>query len=752
MSVKIGWGTVITSNAVQSEEWSNKDIVKKLTTYAETPAKGGRWFSPASFSSLKRRASAVDRVTFCVLDLDTGDLPEDILVRRLNGLGYWCCYYASYSHRADHPKWRVVFQVKSPWEKEHGQDALVRGLRGAAMLLGATMDPSCKDPCRAFYFPQRPPGTSPKDYPSGHMDGRPLDWMSFPELSDAVDIYATMLDADLIGVKSPNGNYELEECPHADSHSDPVGERGGCFLGWSTLSGASLPHVHCDHATCISYSTMQFLFKLVVDGKIPLEDVRQVPVATPMIMDPYNNGTNAQEAADALFDDDSVFSQGGIPRFITPGDRLSTFEKWSVHEWVNRYYRTVKPVKGLPSATVTDELFKSIFVKLGEGARDLKGLVNAPVALADGTVFNRRGYCEETSTYHTCAIDLSPMDVRKAKKLIEVEVLGEFQFFSERDKAAALSLLLSMVQSPTLKDAPAYGVTSHRPGSGKTTLVDLACAISTGERAPRVSWAEETSFGNVLFSALTSASQNLCLDNLSGRKNSDTLAGLITSRGIATRVYHKQVQGHAPLPGVLCMTGNAVEFSDDLRSRTNLIQLQPSEQDPTTHRYARPDPIAWAIENRELLLSAIMVLAVQKRGKVETPSRFPDWDRKIRALVIGLGYPDPLNLEDMDEFESADTYSAVLLSSLYELYPDTPFSAGEGVDGLKGDKGIEGELVETWTMARGLDRPLNAMQFGYWARGIAGVNLGGLFLERISGKTETMPKTFQVSKKDVPGA
>ncbi len=137
------------------EQWGVFD--RRFTRHQVQPAnadgkqaKGGLW-SPTLYKAGTTRAAAnVELVTCFVADVDDGT-PYGELWERWEGLRF--VLHSSFSSTPNHPKWRVVFPLKTPvtssewgvvWKKlnEH--------------LMGGHCDKATKDPSRIYYWPSAP--------------------------------------------------------------------------------------------------------------------------------------------------------------------------------------------------------------------------------------------------------------------------------------------------------------------------------------------------------------------------------------------------------------------------------------------------------------------------------------------------------------------------------------------------------------------------------------------------------------------
>jgi hypothetical protein len=102
----------------------------------------------------KRKAVYVLSVTAMVLDLDEAfdRAKADVLCAPWVHFGH-----TSWRHTPEAPKARLVFPFRAAVPVADWLPVWAAGARWAAAH-GLTTDPACKDPCRAYFLPVRPPG------------------------------------------------------------------------------------------------------------------------------------------------------------------------------------------------------------------------------------------------------------------------------------------------------------------------------------------------------------------------------------------------------------------------------------------------------------------------------------------------------------------------------------------------------------------------------------------------------------------
>lgn len=136
--------------ARESDWHSLKDALGK---FSELPQKDGKLWSPVSYApGMSRGNSAVLQIEALVLDFDGGHDPSDF-IDAWQGLEF--AVHSTYSHSAEHPKWRAVFPLAAPVEAKDWR-SVYRKL--ALALGGGASDASCSDAARIYYLPSCPIG------------------------------------------------------------------------------------------------------------------------------------------------------------------------------------------------------------------------------------------------------------------------------------------------------------------------------------------------------------------------------------------------------------------------------------------------------------------------------------------------------------------------------------------------------------------------------------------------------------------
>lgn len=259
------------------------ELAEELSASVEVQSKDKKadagFISLARYEATRRQAKFVEAVTAIGLDVDERcpDLP--VLERRLRALGWSAIVYETISSTEEHRKVRILIEMSSTLERGDSdlpqfKKRLSAVQKAASSLLGVVPDSQCVgDVARIFYRPCHLPNQ--KMY-FKRFTGECADTDLLERLGQIgkIDQQAT---AEMAGLVTPerqnsNGNWELDECPYADCHSDPKGARGGAFVGEHYA-------IHCDHNTCghdettSGYNTRSFLYRMVMQGTIKLSDI-----------------------------------------------------------------------------------------------------------------------------------------------------------------------------------------------------------------------------------------------------------------------------------------------------------------------------------------------------------------------------------------------------------------------------------------------------------------------------------------------
>ncbi len=106
--------------------------------------------------------------------------------------------------------------------------------------------------------------------------------------------------------------------------------------------------------------------------------------------------------------------------------------------------------------------------------------------------------------------------------------------------------------------------------------------------------------------------------------------------------------------------------------------------EPTINiQWKQHDYLGWCLENRDEVLSAALAVLRLDPARIEKSSRFPNWDRQVRARVIAAGYEDPYSIDTFWEDDITYDMKAETLELCMEDMKKQPFGIKKLADHLK---------------------------------------------------------------------
>ena len=303
----------------------------------------------------------------------------------------------------------------------------------------------------------------------------------------------------------------------------------------------------------------------------------------------------------------------------------------------------------------------------------LTGVAEWPMVGEDGSLIMREhGYDPSTGLYfdidRALRIDES-MTAEDGWSWIRQELLADFPFEDEVSEAGALGLLIAFMQRPLMKTCPAFAVTAPQPGSGKSTLVEVASMAVHG--FPMASHAfsdEEEELRKAIHSLLMAKIPAVMFDNITrGRAlASDHIAKLISSEVSTDRKLGASDTRKEVNTLLVTFTGNNIAFVRDLASRVATIRLNAKTVNPLRRKFRHRDVKSWAAGERGRTLGAL--IACVRAGLASTMedgpgSRFEDFDAQVVRPVLAVTGVDVRRLLDSDaesDSEADDAARAAL--------------------------------------------------------------------------------------------
>ena len=374
----------------------------------------------------------------------------------------------------------------------------------------------------------------------------------------------------------------------------------------------------------------------------------------------------------------------------------------------------------------------------------LTGLVEAPTLRPDGTVLEAIGYDPETGLFLDTGstlfdpVNLKPTRQEAMNALEQVlEILTEFAFDGETDRAVALAALLTGLVRQSLTAAPLFGFSATVMGSGKTYLAHAVSLLACGRMAPVIAPPKDAKEEDkTLFSAMLEGDAILVYDNVEFQLSSDLLCAVLTSETLRGRVLGSSRTASVSTACTFLVTGNNLVIAGDLSARALVCRLDPRCAHPEHRKFTR-DLTAWIPAQRARLVPAALTflcgyLQAKDKPTIEPWQRFPDWDRLIRAAIVWAGIPDPLDaLRHGEASDPRRLEHQTVMECWREQFGAKPMTARDVVKAAS-DRALMQEyaLRDALVDVAGERGEVNMRRLGRWLAKVAGRIQGVLKIER----------------------
>lgn len=304
-------------------------------------------------------------------------------------------------------------------------------------------------------------------------------------------------------------------------------------------------------------------------------------------------------------------------------------------------------------------------------------ITQSPAFAPDGTLEATAGYHSASRTYCALAAGLEDLhipsqpsvdDVERAKGLIVDDVLADFPFVDQADRANAVGLGLlpfvrDMIEGPT----PLHLLEAPMPGSGKGLCIDAllhaACGTNVGLTAQT---RDDEEWRKRILAKLRGGYPVVQIDNLTRALDSGVLSSVLTAWPTwSDRLLGANTDVVLPVRCVWVASGNNPTMSTEVARRTIRIRIDPRVDQPWTREtFRHPELRTWVSEHRRELVEAFLTLvqswiaAGRPRFSGRALGSFEVWTHTIGGILEHAGISG--FLANSDEFyEQADIETAV---------------------------------------------------------------------------------------------
>jgi len=396
-----------------------------------------------------------------------------------------------------------------------------------------------------------------------------------------------------------------------------------------------------------------------------------------------------------------LFRLGSTPvRLEVDGENSSALRPLNVDRLRYQLARAAEWRRGsgpdTPSALPPEHVARDMLARPDPPLPVVARIVAAPVFAADGRLLDQPGYHPDAQTYYSPAHELvvpsvpenpSAADVARARALLCDDLLVDFPFVGEAERAHAVALLLlTFVRDLIDGCTPLHLIEKPAPGTGAGLLVRAVTLPALGRSpAMMVEGREEEEWRKRITAKLVSAPPIIVLDNLRRRLDSAALSSAITAAVWEDRILGQTQMVRARIRCAWVATGNNPALSGEIARRTVRIRLDAKVDRPWLRGgFKHPDLIGWATAHRADLIWAALTLvrAWLAAGRPEGSTvlgEFEPWARVIGGICAVAGVEGFLgNLAEF--YDLADVEGAEIrrfLLAWWEKHHETEVGVSE---------------------------------------------------------------------------
>jgi Bifunctional DNA primase/polymerase, N-terminal len=353
--------------------------------------------------------------------------------------------------------------------------------------------------------------------------------------------------------------------------------------------------------------------------------------------------------------------------FLGPAAESAAFQKYDRKR--NQWVDTDPPLRHVRVILASERRWRFPHVT---------GVITTPTLRPDGSLLADPGHDPETELYLLPGFQLPPIPEHPTKDQANsalnllTDLLSEFSFKridgehqKRLNRSVALSGLLTALVRGSLPTAPVHLVRAHMAGTGKSYLVDIAAVIATGRLCPVITAlksVEETEkrLGSVILSGIPMISLDNCTHDLGG----EFLCQIAERPVVKIRILGRSETPDCEIHTAVYATGNNITFRGDMVRRGLVCNLETSDERPELREFNR-NTLRQAAANRGTYVAAGLTimrayLAAGAPSVCGPFGSYAEWSTMVRAPLIWLGEPDPI--DSVDAFASC-SISASMSSS-----------------------------------------------------------------------------------------
>ncbi|MGO1055630.1 hypothetical protein [Crossiella sp. CA198] len=429
-----------------------------------------------------------------------------------------------------------------------------------------------------------------------------------------------------------------------------------------------------------------------------------------------------------------------------------------------------KRVEGSPTKSALAAVLSQ---RYWPGVRPLTGIVGSPVLRPDGSLVHVEGYDPATGLYYAPTVRMPPIpttptaeEVTAARQFLLGQLLRDFPFVAEADRANHIGLLLAPILRPYLRCLIPFGLISATTQSSGKTLLAEVIGYLYGHKTLVWRKGDDAELEKAITSALHSSAPIMLWDNIKEGTEvaSPVLAQLLTGPEWSARMLGSSGAGFtANNDRAWLATGNNLRLGGDMATRTVLIRLDPNDPHPDQRdqsAFGIPHLDTWLKDPahrvevlRHLLILVLDWIAAGAPRSGHTMRQFSGWAQATGGLLDHHGIVGFLdNLADLREADDEDAEWAAFLTRWWELNSDNRMSATrlrhqaeiEQIGGIAVDRwegafltDDSGRIPSAKSLGRTLTGHIGRWHGGYALRSVRdkSANANVFWVERAAGIT-----------------
>lgn len=293
----------------------------------------------------------------------------------------------------------------------------------------------------------------------------------------------------------------------------------------------------------------------------------------------------------------------------------------------------------------------------------LNRIITAPGFTADGRLLDAPGYDAASGILYAppAGLGIPPVpdkpddgDVARARGLLLEEMLVDFPFTSDADRAAAVATLLgAFARGLIAGSTPLMMIEKPAPRTGAGLLIDSIAGVVLGRDATKTpETRNDEEWRKRITSVLLQAPTFVVLDNLRRRLDSAALAAVLTTCIWADRILGSNQFVTLYVEALWIATANNPKLSTEMVGRTVSCRMDAKVERPGERKdFRHPHLLAWVKENRaDLVWSCLTLirrwLADGSPAGREVMGGFENWCRVMGGILGSAGIPGLLSNRD----------------------------------------------------------------------------------------------------------